>query len=91
MMRVSSFCWVFTSQACNLESACSREAIWLFSIVSKGTVLKNCCPMMSEEESSAGKYTECDESVLGVLGAQNATMVNFYQIRLVLKGDPFLI
>jgi hypothetical protein len=32
--------------------------------------------MMSGEESSAGKYTQCEESELGVLGLQNATMVN---------------
>ena len=31
----------------------------------------NCFPKMSEEESSAGKYMECNESVLGVLGAWN--------------------
>jgi hypothetical protein len=40
----------------------------LFSIVSKGAVSKGCFLMMSGEELSAGKYTECEESVLGVLG-----------------------
>ena len=36
VMRVSNFCWVLTSQACNSERACSRDVIWLFSMVSKG-------------------------------------------------------
>lgn len=76
VIRVSSFCCVFTSQACNLERASSRDAIHLFSIVSNGMVSGSCFPMMSKEESSAGKYVECDESVLGVLGAQNMIMVN---------------
>ena len=40
-------------------------------------VLGNCSLKMSEEESSAGKYTGFEESVLGVLGACNMTMVNF--------------
>jgi hypothetical protein len=77
VIRVSSFCWVFTSRACNSERACSRDARHLFSMVSKGVVLRNCFPKLSEEESSARKYMECDESVLGVLEAQNATIVNF--------------
>ena len=76
VMRVSNFCWVFTSQACNLERACSRDAIQSFSMVSKSTVSGNCFLKMSEEESSAGKYIECNKSVLGVLRAQNVTMVN---------------
>jgi hypothetical protein len=46
-------------------------------MVSKGAVSRNCFLKLSEEESSARKYTECDESVLGVLGAWNVTMVNF--------------
>ena len=77
MMKVSNFCWVFTSWTCNSERASSRDAIWSFSMVSKGTVSGNCFLKMSEEESSARKYMECEELVLGVLGAQNATMVNF--------------
>ena len=76
VMRVSSFCWVLTSCACNLERAFSREVRHSFSMVSKGTVLRICFPKMSEEESSARKYRECKESVLGVLEAQNTAMVN---------------
>jgi hypothetical protein len=63
-----------------LERACSRDVRCLFSIVSKGMVLGKCFSKLSEEESSAGKYTECDKSVLGVLGAQNATMVDFTEL-----------
>ena len=74
VMTVSDFCWVLTSQACNSERPCLRDAIWLFSMASKGMVLGNCFPKMSKEESSARKYMECEESVLG---AQNITMVNF--------------
>ena len=51
VMRVSNFCWVFTSQTCNSERACSRDAMQSFSMVSKGTVLKNCFLKMSEEVS----------------------------------------
>ena len=79
VMRMSSFCWVFASHACISERACSRDAMQSFSIVSKGMVLGNCFPKMSEEESSAGNYAECNKSVLGVLGvlgAWNVTMVN---------------
>ena len=47
--------------------------------------------MMSEEESSAGKYTERVESVLGVLGLRNTPMVNLGRMGLVLWGDPFLM
>ena len=75
VMRMSNFCQVFTSQACNSGRACSRT-IQSFSMVSKGMVSGNCFPKMSEEESSAGKYTECNKLVPGVLGARNATMVN---------------
>ena len=57
VMRVSSFCWVLTSQACNLERACSRDVMCLLSIVSNGTVLENCFSKVSEEESFARKYT----------------------------------
>jgi hypothetical protein len=76
VIRVSSFCWVFTSRVCNLERACSRDARCSFSMASKGAVSRNCFLKLSKEESSAGKYTECNELVLGVLGAQNMTMVN---------------
>ena len=38
VMRVSNFCSVFASCACNLERACSRDAIQLCSMASKGTV-----------------------------------------------------
>jgi hypothetical protein len=76
VIRVSSFCWVFISQACNSERACSRDTGHSFSMASKGAVSRNCFLKLSEEESSAGTYTECNESVLGVLGAQNATIVN---------------
>ena len=48
----------------------------MFSIVSNGTVSGNSFLKVSEEESFAGKYMECDKSVLGVLGAQNVTMMN---------------
>ena len=78
MMRVSSFCWVFTSQACNLERACSRDVMHSFSIASNGTVLENCFPKMSEEESSARKYMECNKLVLEVLG--DAIMVNLTRL-----------
>ena len=73
VMRVSSFCWVFASWAWNLKRASSRDTMWSFSIVSKGTVSGNCFPKMSEEEFFARKYMECDKSVLG---AQSMTMVN---------------
>jgi hypothetical protein len=46
---------------------------------------------MSEEESSAGKYTECDESVLGELGLRNTTMVNLTGSDWSSRGDPFLV
>ena len=69
VMRVSSFCWMFVSQAC------SRDAMQSYSIASKSTVSGNCFLKMSEEESLAGKYMECDKSVLGVLGAWNVTTV----------------
>jgi hypothetical protein len=55
----------------------AQDARHSFSMVSKGAVSRNCFPKLSEEESSARKYTECNELVLGVLGAQNMTMVNF--------------
>ena len=66
---------MFTSQACNSERACSRDVMCSASIVSKGAISGNCFPKMSEE-SSAGKYMECNKLVLGVLGAWNVTMVN---------------
>ena len=37
VMRVSNFCWVFASQACNSERVCSRDAIHSASIASKGS------------------------------------------------------
>jgi hypothetical protein len=57
VIRVSSFCWVFTSQACNSERACSRDARHLFFMASKGAVSRNRFLKLSEEESSARKYT----------------------------------
>jgi hypothetical protein len=75
VIRMSSFCWVFTSRVCNSERACSRDARCSFSMVSKDVVSRHCFLKLSEE-SSARKYMECNELVLGVLGAQNATMVN---------------
>jgi hypothetical protein len=64
VIRMSSFCWVFTSQACNSERACSRDTRRSFSMVSKGAVSRNCFPKLSEKESFVGKYMECNESVL---------------------------
>ena len=65
-----------TSRACSSERDCSRDAIRSLSMVGNDAVSGGCFSRMSEVESSAGKYTECDESVLGVLGLRNATMVD---------------
>ena len=47
--------------------------------------------MMSEEKLSAGKYMECKESVLGVLGLRNVTMVNLPSLNWSSRRDPFLM
>ena len=90
-IRVSNLDWVFTSRACNSERACSRDVMHLFSIVSNGMVLGDLFSMMAEEESSAGKYMECEESVLvlGVLGLWNMTMVDLPSLDWSSRGDPF--
>ena len=62
----SSFCCIVTSLACILERACSREVILSFSMEGIGSFAGDEVSKMSEEESGAGKYTECVESVLGL-------------------------
>jgi hypothetical protein len=47
--------------------------------------------MMTKEESSAGKYTEGDESELVELGPRNKPIVDFSVLGSVLEGDPFLM
>jgi hypothetical protein len=51
VIRVSSFCWVFTSWACNLERACSRDTRHSFSMASKGAVPGNCFLKLSLRRS----------------------------------------
>src|SRR6202789_2411685 len=89
LRRVSNFCWVCSSWVCNSERACSRDVICLSSIVSNNAVLGDCFPKMLEEESCAKKYTDCNESVLGVLGLRNANILNCLDWSSV--GDPFLM
>ena len=89
LRRVSNFCWVCSSRVCNSERACSRDVIRSSSMMSNNTVSGDCFPEMLEEESCAEKYTDCDESVLGVLGLWNANMVNFKWVGLVLYGQSF--
>src|ERR1700678_1873794 len=89
LRRVSNFCWVCSSRVCNSERACSRDVIHSSSMVSNNVVSGDCFPKMLEEESSTKKYTDCDESELGVLGLWNANMVNFKQVGLVLYGRSF--
>src|ERR1700678_4141363 len=89
LRRVSNFCWVCLSRVCNSERACSRDVIHSSSMVSNNMVSEDCFPKMLEEESSAKKYTDCDKSVLGVLGLRNVNMVNFKRVGLVLCGRSF--
>src|SRR5271156_4963410 len=84
-IRMSSFCWVASSRAC------SRALIRSFSILSNGDFSGGWFPMMTKEESSAGKYTEGDESELVELGPRNKPIVDFSVLGSVLEGDPFLM
>ena len=90
-IRMSRFCWVASSRACNSERACSRAVIRSLSIVSNGDFSGGWFPMMTKEESSAGKYTEGDESELVELGPRNKPIVDFSVLGSVLEGDPFLM
>ena len=58
------------------------------SISSEGGISGVRFPRTAEEESSAGKYTECSESLLGL---QKTPMVTTARMGLVLVGDPFLM
>ena len=90
-IRMSSFCWVASSRACNSERACSRAVIHSLSILSNDNFSGGWFPTMTKEESSAGKYTEGDESELVELGPRNKPIVDFSVLGSVLKGDPFLM
>jgi hypothetical protein len=65
-IRKFNFCWTLSSRICNSEIARSREAILSASISGKGGISGVCIPKTAEEESSARKYTERSESLLGL-------------------------
>ena len=58
------------------------------SISGKGVISRAWFPGTTEEESSAGKYTERSESLLGL---RKTPMVTNAGVGLVLEGDPFLM
>lgn len=65
-MRKSSLSCVFQSLACILARACSRAVIYLFSIGGNGSLVEDKILGTTEEEFSAGKYTEVPELVLAL-------------------------
>ena len=71
--------------------ACSREAILSASMSDKSAVSGVRFPRTTEEESSAGKYTERSESSLWLLGLRKTPMVIRAGVGLVLERDPFLM
>ena len=79
---------MLSSRAWSSEIACSRELILSDSMLSEGKVSGARFPIMTEEESSAGKYTERSESLLGL---RKTPMVTMAGVGLVLVGDPFLM
>jgi hypothetical protein len=87
-IRRFNFCWVLSSRVWSSEIACSREVILSISMSSGGVVSRVRFPKMAEEESSAGKYTERSESLLGL---RKTPMVTKTGVGLVLEGDPFLM
>ena len=61
------------------------------SILGSGDFSGDWFPTMTKEESSAGKYTEGDESELVELGPRNKPIVDFSILGSVLEGDPFMM
>src|SRR5271168_407555 len=88
-IRMSSFCWVASSRACNSERACSRAVIRSLSILGEVDVSGDWFPTMTKEGSSAGKYTEGDESELAELGPRNKPIVDLSRARISPLGRSF--
>ena len=68
--------------------ACSREVTLSKSMSSEDGSAEVRFSGTTEEESSAGKYTERSESILGL---RKTPMVTNAGVGLVLEGDPFLM
>ena len=82
-IKKSSLSWVFDSFARISARACSRAVSLSLSILGNGLVAGGTVSGITEGESSAGKYTEGSESVLGL---QKMPMVYFRELGIGPQG-----